>query len=347
MKPDGIKITVVGGGIGGLTLGLMLQRRGFHVRIFERASALQPVGAGIVLAINAMRVFRELGLQEKLLEKGRQVFHSELKSADGTTLGAQNLEPFSKKYGGLSIALHRSDLHACLANALAPETLVLGEEFLSIDDSANGAEAVFKSGRRERADCIVGADGLNSVVRKHLFPSEGSLRFAGYTAWRGICNLADCATQTRVDSVSEAWGRGARFGLVPIGPERVYWFATRNAPQNQILSADENRAVLAKTFGHWHAPIGTVLDATDPAKILHHDILDRPPVDTWAKGNVVLLGDAAHPTTPNMGQGAAMAIESAAVLAAALEREDTFDAAFKTYQRVRQPRTLRETEQTW
>ena len=134
---------------------------------------------------------------------------------------------------------------------------------------------------------------------------------------------------------------------MPIDAQRVYWFATINAPRNQVLAAAETRALLVKTFGAWHAPIATVLDATEPKRILHHDLLDRPPVNEWARGRVILLGDAAHSTTPNMGQGAAMAIESAAVLAAALERESTLDAAFNLYQRIRQPRTRWVTNQSW
>lgn len=347
MRADSITVAIVGGGIGGLTLALALQRRGFRVKVFERAAALQPVGAGIILAINAMRVFSGLGLQDELLAKGRQVFNTELETANGTSMGVHRLEPFSKQYGGISIAIHRADLHATLAHALSPGTLFLGEELSAINDSPDSAQAVFKSGLRERADCIVGADGLNSAVRRILFPSEGPPRYAGYTCWRGICDLRECAAPTLLDKVSETWGRGARFGMVPIDAHRVYWFATLNAPQNQRLSAEESRATVMRTFGSWHAPIEAILNATKPGNILHHDILDRTPINDWSKGRVILLGDAAHPTTPNMGQGVAMAIESAAVFAAALEREASLDAAFQLHQRIRQPRTRWVTEQSW
>jgi 2-polyprenyl-6-methoxyphenol hydroxylase-like FAD-dependent oxidoreductase len=146
---------------------------------------------------------------------------------------------------------------------------------------------------------------------------------------------------------SESFGCGARFGIVPIGRKRVYWYAVANAPAGRTQEPAEQRDYLRRRFGGWHRPIEALIESAMAEKILHNDIYDIKPMSEWSRGRAVLLGDAAHPTTPNMGQGACMAIESALVLARCLARGDNLEASLRRYEQERMPRTAWVTNQSW
>ena len=171
-----------------------------------------------------------------------------------------------------------------------------------------------RGGRRAQADVVVGADGLRSAVRASL-GIPGEIRYAGYTAWRGIAPF-----RTAGLLAGETLGCGQRFGLVPIAGDRVYWYATDNVPEGGREESERAKVRLAGMFSRWHAPIPALIEATPAAAILRNDISDRDPVDRWGAGRVTLLGDAAHPMTPNLGQGGCQAIEDALVLARCLAR---------------------------
>jgi 2-polyprenyl-6-methoxyphenol hydroxylase-like FAD-dependent oxidoreductase len=175
-----------------------------------------------------------------------------------------------------------------------------------------------------------------------LFP-EVRLRYSGYTAWRGVVATRD---EAALGVTSESWGCGSRFGVVRVDKERVYWFATANAPAGVSLTAAERKSFLRRQFRGWHHPVELLLDSTPAEEILHNDIYDLKPMGRWGEGRVVLLGDAAHPTTPNMGQGACMAIESSVVLARCLSQEGDLHGALRRYETERMPRTAWITEQS-
>jgi 2-polyprenyl-6-methoxyphenol hydroxylase-like FAD-dependent oxidoreductase len=180
---------------------------------------------------------------------------------------------------------------------------------------------------------LVGADGLCSRVRKQLL-ADGPPRYAGYTSWRGLV----AADLDPSDEAVESWGRGSRFGIVPVGGGRVYWYATANAEPG---ADDQGRAALAERFAGFHPPVPSLIEATLPASIVRTDIHDRPPARRWSHGPVTLLGDAAHPMTPNLGQGGCQAMEDAFVLAAALAEEATVAGALARYERERLRRANR------
>jgi 2-polyprenyl-6-methoxyphenol hydroxylase-like FAD-dependent oxidoreductase len=191
----------------------------------------------------------------------------------------------------------------------------------------------FRNGSQAIGDDEVGADGLRSTVRDGL-GIPGALRYSGYTAWRGIAPF-----ETAGLMAGETLGCGQRFGLVPIANERVYWYATDNTAEGQREEAAAAKTRLATMFAAWHAPIPAILEATPSAGILRNDIVDRPPVETWGAGRVSLLGDAAHPMTPNLGQGACQAIEDALVLARHLRRGADPSSSLRSYEADRIPRT--------
>jgi 2-polyprenyl-6-methoxyphenol hydroxylase-like FAD-dependent oxidoreductase len=322
-----MRVLVIGGGIGGLATTIALRQRGIETVVCERAGALREVGAGITLWSNAIRCLRELGVATEIIALGAKLHRAEIRTSAGRVLSATDVDPLAAKIGEPCVMLHRAELLAALASKV-PD-LKLGAECVAIDDEG----ARFADGHVERADVIVGADGIHSVVRKQLFPAVVP-RYSGYTGWRGIVPFAD------VDGVAlEWWGRGRRFGIVPIGGGRVYWFATAN----QLAGVQHTR--LRELFGDWQAPVPEIVGRM--TAVLQNDIYDLPPTRAWSHGRTVLLGDAIHATTPNLGQGAAMALESALALARALEAERSVEAAFARYTAERQRRTAWITRQSW
>jgi 2-polyprenyl-6-methoxyphenol hydroxylase-like FAD-dependent oxidoreductase len=204
--------------------------------------------------------------------------------------------------------------------------------------------ARFADGREERGDVLVGADGIKPAVRRQLLGDE-PLRYAGYTAWRGV-GLID-RPEVPLGVTMLAAGRGSQVGTLPIGGGRTYWFATANVPQGETDPPGGHRAALLERFKDWYAPIPAFIDATPEGAIIRNDILDRPPVRKWGEGRVTMLGDAAHPTTPNLGQGACQAIESAFVLARHLRGAADLPAALRAYEQARFDRTALVTNRSW
>ncbi|MGZ4229591.1 MAG: FAD-dependent monooxygenase [Solirubrobacteraceae bacterium] len=204
-------------------------------------------------------------------------------------------------------------------------------EVASVDQAAEGVVVRAANGSEERGDTLVGADGLWSLVRASIAPATP--RYAGYTAWRGISPVS-----IRPGRLSESWGAGERFGLADIG-SRTYWFATANTPEGEAEDQRQRRAELVRRFTGWHSPIEAVLEATPGSAILRNDVYFLDPLPRWSQGRLVLLGDAAHAITPGVGQGAAMAIEDALVLARQLAAGDEVAAGLARYESIRRPRT--------
>jgi 2-polyprenyl-6-methoxyphenol hydroxylase-like FAD-dependent oxidoreductase len=184
------------------------------------------------------------------------------------------------------------------------------------------------------ADLLIGADGIHSAIRAQLHGASEP-DYAGYTSWRGLCENTAIAPP---DAIIESWGEGARFGMVPVGPGKLYWFAVADAPAHQRDGADVKAELMAR-FGTWHGEVVGALKATQPERIFRTDITDRPVLRSWGAGRVSLLGDAAHPMTPNLGQGACMAIEDGLVLASALSEKADPAEALRLYEDRRRERT--------
>jgi len=333
---------VVGGGIGGLCAAIALRRRGVAATVYERAEELGDVGAGLVLAANAIRSLRRLGLGEAAVAAGAAVERAQIRREDGRVLAAIDMRREEVRTGAPTIAIHRAALHRVLRAALPAEAVRLGAECTGVESGERGVVARFADGREVHGDLLIGADGLRSVVRRQLFP-EIEPRDAGYSAWRGAVASTDA---TALGITSETWGRGLRFGIVRVDEARIYWFATANSAPGKRQDPESRKRHLLELFGDWHAPIRALLEATPAEAILHNDIADLQPMPRWSAGRIALLGDAAHATTPNLGQGACMAIESAEVLAASLGENAAVEAALLAYERRRRPRTTFVTRQS-
>jgi 2-polyprenyl-6-methoxyphenol hydroxylase-like FAD-dependent oxidoreductase len=298
------RATVIGAGVGGLAAGLALQRRGWDVRIFERAAALENVGAGLAVAPNALKVLDRLGVAGPLREMAAIEGTGGFQRPDGRWIVRADADAAAERYGDPTIVVHRSALVTMLADALAPGTLRLGEKVTDVD-AATGE--VVTGGEARSAELVVAADGLQSPVRRKLFPSFPAPLYTGVTSWRFVVESPPYAFEA-----SETWGGGRVFGAVPLADGRVYCYATAAAPAGR--TAPDEKALLSKLFASWHGPIPALIEAADT--VIRTDIrcLDAPP-PRFHHGRVALLGDAAHAMTPNLGQGACQALEDAYVLA--------------------------------
>lgn len=334
---------VIGAGIGGLCTAIALRQAGVSVTVYERAEKAEPVGAGLSLWPNALKALRKLGVAEAVLGAGARLEHSELRTMGGDRLSVTDVGELEKRYGAPGVAIHRATLHAILLDALPPATVCWGKACAGFTEEGERVTVHLADGARDTADLVVAADGIHSTIRNQILPNL-RLRYSGYTAWRGVVEAHD---PVALGELSESWGLGRRFGIVPIDAVHIYWFATHNQPEGQSLLPVERKELLLRLFRNWHAPVERLIEDTPAEGILQNDIIDVRPFRPWHVGRVVLLGDAAHPTTPNMGQGACMAMESSVVLARALAEESSIEAALRRYEGERMPRTAWITNQSW
>ena len=338
---------IVGAGIGGLTTAHALLRQGHAVRVFEAASALREVGAGVVLGANAMQVLEQLGLGKAVREVGQPIKSIALLGRRGQVLTAADTGAFAQRLGQDNLGIHRVALQRVLLAALPPGTVHLNRALTHFEASPDSATAHFADGTQASADALVAADGLRSRVRLQLLPGSQP-RYAGYTCWRAVVDGR--SLRLPAGQSVEVWGgRAGRFGYVPLADGQVYWFACVNSSQ---ANNPDYRAFavadLRRQFAALPPPVAALLAITRDEQLLWNDILDIKPLPQFAFGRVLLTGDAAHATTPNLGQGAGQAVEDALALANCLQlHPDNLASAFRAFDARRRPRTTRIVEQSW
>jgi 2-polyprenyl-6-methoxyphenol hydroxylase-like FAD-dependent oxidoreductase len=336
-------VMIVGGGIGGLVLTRALAQLGIDVVLLERAPKLRAEGAGITLGANAMRVLAGLGLAGAVAAAGRQLRAASNTDARGKVLVTSDFTALAARIG-TGHAIHRGALHELLARDLeaagrstdARVSVRCGTTVTAIAAPDVGAPAVTLSdGSTAHPDALIGADGLHSSVRA-LVLGDLPIRYAGYTCWRWTGTVPGAAAG--LDTV-EMWGAGARVGLVGLPGDQVYAFFVANAPRGTPQDPTARSiASVATRFAEFGGEVPRVLAAmATGGAILHHDI-EEIEVRPWSRGAVGLLGDAAHAMTPNFGQGAAMAIEDAIVLARELAGHDDAAVALRSYEARRRAR---------
>lgn len=330
-----MRVVIIGAGIGGLAAAVALHRVGIQSLVLEQAPAIHEVGAGLSIWPNAVRALAELGVVERVLAVASVVERNTLRTANGRTISVTELTGISKIAGAPCTCLHRAVLQKILFDALPPNSVRTGAHCTGIA----GTTTILESGERIEADVLIGADGISSVVREALHGVEEP-RYAGYTGLRGIC--ADNGLLPERSPILIAC-KGSQFGTWPCGDGQFYWFLTKNvAPRTRQTKAD------ALALCHdWASPVPQIIEATPEEAILQNDILDRTPLKSWGRGAVTLLGDAAHATTPNLGQGACQALEDAVVLAHCLSQIQPIEAALRQYERLRIPRTTTVVQGSW
>jgi 2-polyprenyl-6-methoxyphenol hydroxylase-like FAD-dependent oxidoreductase len=333
-------VIIIGAGIGGLATALALKRAGIEFRIFERVNTLDEVGAGLTLWANAVKALHKLGLDE-ITDAAFHLTDGDIYAWQGARLSSLSAQRLQQRLGTTSLAVHRADLQSALLAAVGTERVMTGSQCNGFEQDESGVTVHFTNGQQVRGCALIGADGIHSTVRAQLFGDQRP-RYAGYTAWRGVTTPP--AVEMRV---GEYWGRGARFGLVPLSGGRYYWFATRNAREGEQEHQAGRKHEVLSFFARWYASIPAIIEATPESAILRNDIYDRPPLIHWTKGCVTLSGDAAHPMTPNLGQGACQALEDALVLADCLAQVENTSIALQLYQARRIPRTTRIVSRSW
>jgi FAD-dependent urate hydroxylase len=338
---DNRRAIIIGAGPGGLTAAIALRRVGIDAVAFERAPQLRSVGSGIGVQSNALRALMKLGIGDRIVNAGTEVRVQEICDARGRRMLRFPIGEVADAYGTPTISLMRSDLQLALVDAVPEGVVQTGSECVEVTQDEDGVTAVLADERVERGSLMIGADGGRSVVRQHVFgAADTDPRYTGFTSWRGVLE-SDALPQ---DTARTFLGSGTQFVMFPVGDRRVYWGFMKGAPEGGV---DPETGVTAQLIGElsgFPEIARELVGATDPAAMVRTDVFDRNPDSTWTRGRVVLLGDAAHMTTPFIGQGAGISMEDSVILAKELSLTDglrdqrMISHAFAMYEKSRMRR---------
>jgi 2-polyprenyl-6-methoxyphenol hydroxylase-like FAD-dependent oxidoreductase len=328
-----MKAVVVGAGIGGVSCALALRDAGFDVEVFERAGALREIGAGLTLWSNALRSLDRLGLRDAVRAASSEIDALESRSWKGRLLQRVPIRRLSERFGQPSVGIHRQDLLQVLSAALGKDRVRVGMQCVGVVSTPTEAIVRFADGTEAHGDVLVGADGLFSAVRGSIYGDEPT--YAGHVCWRGVTARGPHWTIGR----DVSWfGPGRHFGTVVIPDGRIFWYATQNQPLDRPPPEDV-LAEVRDAFAGWADPIPDLLRATAATEIVRNRLYDRPVA--WGAMRVTLIGDAAHPMRPTLGQGACQAIEDAVALGNALRIGGDPERALRRFEGSRAPRVRR------
>jgi len=340
-----LSIAIVGAGMGGLAAAAALRRVDIDVTVYEQATQFARIGAGIQIGCNAMKVLRGLGLEARL--RGQSFYPRSWNNRDWCT-GEVKFdmifgESAEQKFGAPYLLAHRGDLHAALASAVPDQCVKLNHKLVGLDETGDGVRLTFANGAKVTADAVIGADGIHSVVRDILF-GVSPVSFTGRIAYRTTYPAAPLGGE-EIDDCTKWWGEDRHIVIYYVKPDRseIYLVTSQPEPEFRIesWSAKGDVKELRKAFAGFDRQVEQVLAACPD--VHKWAIVDRAALDRWTERNVTLLGDACHPMTPYMAQGAAMAIEDAAVLSRCLDgvEPDGIANAFRRFEATRKARTAR------
>ena len=328
------KFLIAGAGIAGLTLAKALQDLGFEYEIFEASAEARGIGAGFGLASNAMKAFEILGLADEVAPLGHMLEDFEIQDWQEKTILKADTNRLRKNYNNENFAIHRADLHRYLISKIESTRIHTSKRIKFFEQSFQKVILHFEDGTTTEGDFLIAADGINSIIRQQLLKNS-TPRYAGYVCWRAIVEDKSYYSKKSI----ETWGPNGRFGLTPLINNQIYWYACVNTPlksevYNYTLQDIKNQ------FKDYSGQIRNTLQKTKQEDIITTPIMDIKPISNYTFNRVLLMGDAAHATTPNMGQGACMAVEDVCVLYDELIKNETdILRAFEGYNHRRLKRT--------
>jgi FAD-dependent urate hydroxylase len=333
---DRLKVIIVGAGMGGLTAAIALRQAGYAVEVFDRVPALLPAGAGVSLWSNGVKVLDRLGLGAAIASVGGRMQRICYRSQSGELLTDFSLQPLIEAVGERPYPVTRTELQRLLLDGLG-QAVQLGAECIGIEQDEQAATAVFSDGRRATADLVVAADGTHSLLREHVLGRKATRRYVGYVNWNGLVPTGP--ELPAADTWTTYVGEHKRVALMPVGGERFYFFFDVPLPESSAPAA-ALRDELRGYFASWAAPVHALIDRLDPALTSRIAIHDLDPLPQLVRGRVALLGDAAHSSPPDLGQGGCQAMEDGWLLAQLLLTNNLgVPDALRRYERARQART--------
>lgn len=334
---------IIGAGIGGLTTALAFEKLNIEYQLFEKSEGINALGAGIWLAPNALQVYEWLGILNQIQEGSNAIDRITLSDSQFIPLSDSLQDGAKKTFGYSTVAIHRVTLQKILYQNLPADKVHWNKGVSVYKENTDSVEITFEDQSSTTVNYLIGADGINSVIRRQLFP-EGKIRYSGQTCWRGI-------TQHQLPEDFdhrgfEMWGKKVRFGISKVTQDTTYWFAVANSPAMQKDDKETLHHKLTELYADFDPVVSEIIQNTEIEAILRNDIIDLKPLKKWHSDRVCLLGDAGHATTPNMGQGGAQAIEDAYFLSRIIA-DSTIQNNFETFQKKRYPKVQSIVNQSW
>lgn len=333
-----MEIAIIGAGMGGLTTGIALKKFGHRVTIYEQAEQILPVGAAISLWSNGVKCLNYLGLTEQVAKLGGQMNDlAYIDGLNGEVMTQFSLAPLIEEVGQRPYPVSRAELQNMLMDAFGRQDIQLGKKMVSIEDKGQHVEIGFQDGSTASAALLIGADGTHSMTRQYVLGKQVERRYAGYVNWNGLVEISEDLAP------AQQWttfvGEGKRASLMPVAEHRFYFFFDVPLPAGLENQRSEYKTLLKQYFSGWRPQVQRLIDSIDEQKTNRVEIHDIEPFTQFYKGRVVILGDAAHSTTPDIGQGGCQAMEDAVYLARALQINTLgLEDALKRYQNKRNER---------
>ncbi|RFB88965.1 6-hydroxynicotinate 3-monooxygenase [Rhizobium leguminosarum bv. trifolii] len=348
MNIDKVEIAVIGAGLGGAAAAALLASAGFSVHSFEQAPAFTRLGAGIHIGPNVMKIFRRIGIEKKLEQIGSHPdFWISRDGMSGDYLSRIPLGDYGRKeYGASYITIHRGDMHAVQIDALPRDRVHFGHRLTAIEERETDVLLTFENGRQVAAGLVVGADGINSMIRDMLLGPEKP-RFSGWVGHRALVNMDKLRNSgLEFEACVKWWWEASRhiMAYATKGDGSEYYYVTGvpvDGWEHETGFVDSSREEMEAIFGGSHPMVQALVDATET--VTKWPFWNRDPLNIWSRGRLVMLGDACHPMRPHMAQGACMAIEDAAILMRCLEESGTagYKDAFSLYEATRRERATK------